>query len=185
MQPPWWKPEEKRDEPDNPLLMDRLTRDEFHGLYWEEVGKLVDGIEAEIMENYITNRADAIRQLMGSVDASEWVTENENWAIHTLLFTQHACEGLKRGHAPRVIRADMPHLYDGQAEIASGWEPPDPPDDVVFVVKGDSFPFTHFAKFAMRADAHAELIKRDAYKHIPHDCNVVVEDETEPTDEMD
>lgn len=88
----------------SPLNLTQAEREEAHGLYWEAVGKLVDGVEVDIANGHLKTRDAAEAQLTEAVQASEWVEDNHNWAVHTLLWSKHPCAQL--GYSMNPKRAD-------------------------------------------------------------------------------
>lgn len=65
--------------------------EEFSGLYDEEIQKIVDEFEAGILNEEYETQEDVNQALEEAVGMSEWVTDRTHWAIHTLLFSSHAC----------------------------------------------------------------------------------------------
>ena len=136
-------------------------REEYHGLYWEEVGKLVDGIEVDVKMQLLLSQDQCVSVLHKRIALSEWVTDNEQWAIHTLLWSKHACNLIYRN-------ITLTYHY----------------------VSGDAFPFTEFALRAMCEDAEDKMSNLDWYTNLPVTCRTTVaeldeEDDEEEDDEED
>jgi len=151
----------------NPLGMTDLDRQEAHGLYWEEIEKIVDGVEGEILDGNITSQDEARSWTDDAIGASEWVSRdaNEWWCIHTLLFSQHAAIGFDYENSPGFLRDlwFVQRSVDGHKNLSHlHLEMKACP-----FVAGDAFPFYEFALSAMLADARAELEKKAAYKKLP------------------
>lgn len=110
---------------------------ERRGLYYEEVHKLVDGVESEIAEGLIDRRDAARVQLSEAAKASSWLAE-PLLACEVLLHSQHAALPMLTG---------------------------DHPPDQNFRL-GDGFPFAHYAQQPLILDCLKELSQRDAYRRL-------------------
>ena len=141
----------------NPLGMTDLQRQEFHGLYWEKIEQIVDGVEGEILDGNITSKDEARQWTDEAVVEAEWVSKdcNEWYCIYTLLFSQHACAGFDYEQAPSFLRSLFESGHDGRGVPRGGG-----------YRSGDSFPFYEFALSAMLADAREKLEARQAYKEL-------------------
>ncbi len=74
------------------LTVDQIQ--EFSGLYDEEVGKIVDGLESGILACEFDTKKSVFLALGEIVSASDWACKRP-WCIHTLLFSDHAMEVLQ------------------------------------------------------------------------------------------
>jgi len=134
-------------------------RDERHGLYWEEVGKIVDAMEDEITGGFIRDKEHVQTELDERAGVSEWVTDSEHLAIDTLLFSQHACASLLHGTSPGSLKKGNPTM----PEV----EPPE------YWADGDSFPFGKFAQDALVQDCAVKIHELESYKGLPDNINEV------------
>jgi len=132
-------------------------RDEYYGLYWEEVGKIVDGLEVDVKTQTITTQVQCDHEMSERVGTSEWATDNKQWAIHTLLWSQNACAAIDEHAGPLSQR---------------------------YFVAGD-FPFTEFANRAMLLDVADKLSLTGWYMSLSlsyEDADAADEDEDDEDD---
>ena len=125
------------------LIDNPIDREYYHAEYWEDVEKLVDEFVEGIKDREYSTQNDVRRCLADAVNESCWVEENENWAIHTLLWSKHA--------SAAICANSFPHPFD--------------------YVTGDSFPFRHFALAAMKADCMEKLRDHLEYQELPENGN--------------
>lgn len=74
------------------LTVDQIV--EFSGLYDEEVGKIVDGLEEGILHQEFSTQESVLMALTELVLASDWVHVRP-WLLYTLLFSENGIEVLQ------------------------------------------------------------------------------------------
>ena len=139
------------------LQFNRADRDEYRGLYYEEVGKIVDGIESEIIDKNIESKSDARSWLDESIATSDWTSEMP-WMIHTLCFSEHACAAF---YEYELAPAWLHGLHQVREQVNGPVRNPPP------YRKGNEFPFADLANVAMTCDCQEELNRRQVYRDLP------------------
>jgi hypothetical protein len=115
---------------------------------------IADSIEDGIKTKEILWKDEALARIDAAVKASEWVSDQQNWAICTLLFSQHACKAFVSRLTPIGISRDVNHLIHN-------------PHDLPIVHQEDAFPFSCFAHSAMYADVGALVEKLPEWEALP------------------
>jgi len=120
----------------------------WHDLYWEAVGKVVDGIEAELM-NGDMSQPGAIQLLVQHLIDHEWT--DLPYAHFVLMFSKHPSAALSSKGLVAINRMVTERFIKGQG----GQDAP--------------FPANMFALQPMMNDCRAELETREAFQKAPED----------------
>lgn len=100
--------------------MQMFPQPETKDLYREEVNKLVDGIEAEIVGKTLINQDEAEDQLIENVEAHPWVTDNQGRAIQVLLHSNTPCVAIMWCQEPKRVSKDpFPFSYYAEHAMAN------------------------------------------------------------------
>jgi hypothetical protein len=137
--------------------MTRGEVQEARDAYKAEVARIVELVLTEIRDGSVASRDSAIAWATDLAEISKYAEENEHLCIHTLLFSQHACQAFDYSYAPRFLldAFEMKYDSDGQPRL-KGCE----------YGRGDAFPFAQFAFVALAADVQQRLEQTEPYKEL-------------------
>jgi hypothetical protein len=117
-----------------------LVTQEVAGGYYEEAGKIVDGIEEDIKNRFLTNVSDAYTNLRQHCEESKYATEPSLAAV-TLQYSKHPTAYFESNAGVFITRTNWKR---GRV----------------------TFPFAAMAKDAMTEDCFDMLRQRDGYRHL-------------------
>jgi hypothetical protein len=136
------------------IIPDEAARTEYRGMYEEAVSKIADSVEDGIRAGEIKCQDEALRRIDAAVWQNDWVTDSNGWAVHTLLWSKHACKAFVAGLVPIGLTREGMHLVHN-------------PHDLPMVREDNLFPFSCFAHSAMFADVCDEVSTMKEWAKLP------------------